>query len=139
MEAPDPIIIKEETPKEIDKIKEEFNAEIKSENSNNLQISIKNHSSYISISSLNKNEFLKTEFEKKYNFRELTKIKYLAGFDSIDDIFEQLKYEFQKKNLKINEENDLIKIIIPIDLIKIKEIISNCPKKLKMKMKSLMF
>ena len=68
MEAPDPIIIKEETPKEIDKIKEEFNAEIKSENSNNLQISIKNHSSYISISSLNKNEFLKTEFEKKYNF-----------------------------------------------------------------------
>ena len=33
---------------------------------------------------------------------ELIKIKYKAGLDSIDEIFEQLKFDFKKYNLKIN-------------------------------------
>lgn len=66
MEAPIPIAIKEETPKKIDKIKEQFNTEIKSDKNNNFEISLKNHSSHILISSLNKNDYSKTEFEKKY-------------------------------------------------------------------------
>ena len=51
--------------------------------------------------------------------------------DSIDEIFQQLKFDFKKDNIKLIEGIHLLKIIIPIDLIKEKEMIFELPIKIK--------
>ena len=51
--------------------------------------------------------------------------------DSIDEVYAQLKLEFDKNNIIINENNDKIKIIIPINHIKIKDITFTLYKKTK--------
>jgi len=49
--------------------------------------------------------------------------KFLAIFDSIDEIYEQIIYEFKKDSKKIIiQENNKINIIIPVEHLKIKEI-----------------
>ena len=126
MEAPKPIQF--ETPEEI---KEEFTVSIKSNKDNIFDIILKNYSSYILIIAIKKNDLLKLEFSNKYNFDVLNKIKYFAGFDSIDEIFEQFKYELTKTNLKLLEENNFIKINIPIEIVKIKELSFDLPIKMK--------
>ena len=131
MEAPQPIISKIEKPEENDMLKEEFNIKLNTEQNDFLEVNLKLYSSFILINALNERDISKEEYEKKYNLNDFTKIKYLAGFDSIDDIFEQLKFEFKKNNIKINKEKDLVKINIPIDFIKIKELIIELPKKQK--------
>lgn len=126
MEAPIPYQF--ETPNEM---KEVFKVSINSNNNNPFDIIVKNYSSYILIIANGKNDLLKLEFSNKYNYDELTKIKYFAGFDSIEEIFEQIKYELTKTNLKLMEEKNLIKIIIPIEMVKIKELTFDLPVKIK--------
>ena len=128
MEAPKPIQL--ETPNQI---KEEFKVSIKSNKNNPFDIILQNFSSYILIIAIKNNDILKLEFSNKYSFNELNKIKYFAGFDSIDEIYEQFKYEINKENLKLIEENDFMKIIIPIEFVKIKELIFDLPIQIKTK------
>ena len=123
MDAPKPFEI---TPKEL---KEEIFFSVKSDKNNIFDISLKNFSNYLLISANNKNDILENEFENKYFFNDLISNKYFAGFDSIDEIFEQLKFEFKKVDLKLYEEDFLIKIKIPIEFIKVKELIFDLPKK----------
>ena len=116
---------------ETPRIKEEFNIRIKSDKSNYFDIYITNNTSHILIKALNKNDISKTEFENKYNIKELIKIKCIEGLDSIDEIFRQLKIDFKKDNIKLIEEINLLKIIIPIDLKSEKELMFELPKKMK--------
>ena len=128
MEAPEPIF--KITIKDNDIITDEFNISIKSDKNNIFDILIKNFSSYLIIYAKNKSNF-ENEYEKKYYLEDLNKIKYLAGYDSIVDIFDQFKYEFKKENIKLFEGNNTIKINIPIELVKIKELIFELPLKKK--------
>ena len=131
MEAPEPIICKIETLGGDDKPKEEFNIKLNKEQNNYLETILKLYSSYILIIVFYEKDLSKEEFQKKFYLNDFTKNKYLAGCDSIDDVFEQLKFEFKKNNIKINQEKDMIKINIPIDYIKVKELIFELPKKQK--------
>ena len=126
MEAPEPIQF--ETP---DEYKEESTVSLESNKNNIFEIFLKNYSSHILIIAIKKKDNLKLEFSNKYNFDELNKIKYFAGFDSIDDIYEQIKFKLTKANLKLIEENNLIKIIIPIEFVKIKVLTFDLPIKIK--------
>lgn len=126
MEAPKPIDM--ETPKEID----EFNIELSSNENNFFKITLRYYNFYLLIVAFKRDDFNQTEFERKYFLNDLKKYKYFAGFDKIDDIFEQLKFkEFKKDNIKIIESNNLVKINIPIDFIKEKELIFDLPIKVK--------
>ena len=69
--------------------------------------------------------------KKKYFIEEFKNFKYLSFCDSIDEVYAQLKLEFDKNNIIINENNDKIEIIIPINHIKIKDITFTLYKKTK--------
>ena len=130
METPFPLAIEKEIIDSEDKPKEEFNIKMNKEN-NIIEITIKNYLSFILINCLNGNDVLKSEYEKKYKINEFIKIKYLSKFNSIDDIFEQLKCELKKNNIKIKKEKDLINIYIPIDFKEEKEMVFKLPIKIK--------
>jgi len=117
-----------ETP---DEYKEEFTVSLKSNKNNIFDIIIKKFSSHILIIALKNNDILKLEFSNKYNLDELYKNKYFTLFDSIDEIYSQFKVDLNKTSLKLIEENDLIKIIIPTENIKIKELTFELPLKIK--------
>ena len=117
MEAPKPI-----EPESADYLKEEKNYSINSQNKN-YNINIKNYYSYIIIDCFYLiDENKKVEFENKYFIEEFKNNKYLSICDSIDEVYSQLKIEFEKKNIIINENKEEIIIIIPINHIKLKDI-----------------
>ena len=84
----------------------------------------------ILISALKKND-ISIKFEKYYDLKQLINIKYAVTLDSIDKIYEKFKFDFKKDNIKLIEGIHLLKIIIPIDLIKEKEMIFELPIKIK--------
>ena len=131
MEPPTPF--ENKTPKgQLENIKQEISFSMRSNKNNNFIIFIKNLQSYILLSAQIKNEFNYVTYEKKYYFDELIKNKYLCICDSIDEIYEQLNLELKKNTFKINEEENKIKIIIPIEgFIKVKDIYFELPKKIK--------
>ena len=84
--------------------------------------------SYILLAAKIKDNLSGITYEKKYAYNELIKNKFLYICDSLDDIYEQLKLEFNKNNFKLNEEEKELKAIIPIEgFVKIKEIIFELP------------
>ena len=110
---------------EVEKGKQEVTFSKKSNKNNIFNISIKNLQSYILLSAKVKIYFNYIIFEKKYYYDELRKNKYFCIFDSIDEIYEQLIVELKKESFKVNEEENKLKIIIPIEgIIKVKEIYS---------------
>ena len=129
MEAPKPIDIGVITP-QISNIKEEANFIVNVDNKC-YKISLKNYSNSIGIYCFYINDENKSEYEKKYSFDELKNNKYLAICDSIDEMYSQLKVEFDKKITNIKESNENLDIIIPINHIKIKDITFNLPTKIK--------
>ena len=131
MEAAKPIDIVTNKPEDNEIFKEEKSYLIESDNKN-YNLYIKNFSSYIILFCSYKTEDInKYEYEQKYLLEQFKNNKYLAICDSIDEVYVQLKMEFDKNSTKIKEDNDTINISIPINHIKIKEITFDLPKKIK--------
>ena len=64
-----------------------------------------------------------SRIQKKFYLNDFKNNKLLSLCESIDEIYDQLILEFKKDNKKaIVEENNKIIIIIPIEIVKIKEI-----------------
>ena len=106
-----------------EKIKEEKSFQFISNKQNNFNIIFQNCSSYIKLYTNIQNELINKEYEKKYYLEDLKKNKFLSLCDSIDEVYEQLILELQKKNNKmIIEKEKEIEIIIPVELVKVKEI-----------------
>ena len=129
MEQPNSIVFQAITP-EKENLLEEKNYLINSDNKN-FNLYIKNYSSFIIIYCYYETENNKYEYEKKYLLKQLKNNKYLALCESIDEIFIQLKMEFDKNTTTIKENNNEINIVIPINHIKIKNITFILPKKIK--------
>ena len=113
--------------------------EIKKENSYTI-ISDKNHSFNLNIQNLNfsikiiaiyQDDIIKQIYEKKMLLEELKKNKFLGLCDSIDEIYDELTHNLSKNQTKILEETNQIYISIPIDHLKIKEILFVIEEKLK--------
>ena len=106
-----------------EEIKEEKSFEFQSNKQNNFNIIFQNCSSYIKLFANIQKELTNKVYEKIYYLEDLKKNKFLAICDSIDEVYEQLIFELQKKNNKIIiEKAKEIEIIIPVEYIKVKEI-----------------
>ena len=117
-----------------EEIKEEKSFQFQSNKQNNFNIIFQNCSSYIKLfANIQKEltnifaniqkELTNKVFEKIYYLEDLKKNKFLAICDSIDEVYEQLIFELEKKNNKrIIEKEKEIEIIIPVEHIKVKEI-----------------
>jgi hypothetical protein len=129
MEAPEPGGIGLLTP-EIQNLKEESNYIVNVKNKS-YNLCLQNYDIFINIYCFYMKDENKHEYEKRYSLEELKNNKYLAICDSIDELYTQLKLEFNKNITSIQESNDSIKIIIPINHIKIKDITFHLPTKIK--------
>ena len=109
---------------------EEKTYSINSKNKN-FNLSIKNFNSFITIYCFYKTQFDKHEFEKKYFLDDFKANKFLSICDSINEVYNQLKIEFDRNNINIKENKENIIIITPINHIKIKEITFILSKKIK--------
>ena len=106
-----------------EEIKEEKSFQFQSNKQNNFNIIFQNCSSYIKLFANIQKELTNKVFEKIYYLEDLKKNKFLAICDSIDEVYEQLIFELEKKNNKrIIEKEKEIEIIIPVEHIKVKEI-----------------
>jgi hypothetical protein len=100
----------------------EYICKVTSNKGNYFNITIKNLSTFIEINAFCQDELKKNEYTKKYGLNELKEIKYLSICDSIDEIYEELNYEFSTKTPTIYENDTNINIYIPISHSKYKEI-----------------
>ena len=96
-------------------------------------IDISNNHKSINIYAFFQGEIIKEKYEKKYSETELKMNKYLSLLDSIDEIFVEIINIFDKKikEIKIFEDTNQITINLPLEGIKIKEIILVLDKKVK--------
>ena len=97
----------------------------------NIEIS-KNHDN-IYIYAFFQGEIIKEEYEKKFSIKDLKINKYLSLLDSIDEIYVEIINIFDKKikEIKIFEETNTLTINLPLEGIKIKDIILVLNKKIK--------
>lgn len=104
--------------------KREKSFQIESNKKNFANVIIKNCSSHIKLcAKLKQNNQMEKEFENIYYLKDLKANKFLNICDSIDEIYEQLVFEFGKENnKKCVEQNKEIIIIISVEHIKVKEI-----------------
>ena len=109
-------------------VKEEMKLEksfkINSDKNNLFSLNITNLTTSIELSVNLENEIIKHIYKKKYSFEELKKInKYFLLHETIDEIYDDLILLMNKNQTKIYEENRSIKLSIPLESLKIKEII----------------
>ena len=107
------------------KIKEEKSYTIESNKKNIFNLVIKNCFSFIKFcANLNQKNLIEKNYEKIYCLEELKANKFLSICDCIDEVYQQIIFELDKKNNNkmLFEENKEIIIIIPVEHIKVKEI-----------------
>ena len=110
------------TPKQIIKKEKIFN--INSDKNHSFSVNLKNLSECLEISLNFQDEIVKHTFIKKYSFEELKKInKYFLLYETIDEIYEDLILLLNKNQSKINEDSKCVKLCIPVESVKIKEIV----------------
>ena len=126
MEPPTPLFYEK---KEI--FKEESKYVINSNKNNSFNLIIKNFTSFIEINASNPKDIKKNEFIKKYSLIDLKDNKFLSICDTIDEIYEELLFEFSKNNSIIIENENNIIIKIPVTHAKYKEIFFSINKKVK--------
>ena len=122
---------KEKIPTPQEKFKSEAKYTINSNTNNSYNIIIKNLSSNIEINAFYKDDIKNNEFINKFIFEKFKKNKFLSICESIDEIYDELIFEFSKKNSTISENENEISIIIPVAHVKYKEINLNLNKKIK--------
>ena len=95
---------------------------INSNKGNSFNIIVKNLNSFIEITANYQDNKEINQFSKKYSLLNLKEIKFLSICDSIDEIYDELLFEFSKNNSTLLEDTDQIIINIPIIHAKYKEI-----------------
>ena len=78
------------------------------------------------------NNFIHKSFSGKYSSREINENKYFLQFDSLSEIFDEIKLRISDNKIKIKEEENNLQIKIPLPSQKHKEIVFD----LKMKSKN---
>ena len=121
MEAP---TIKEE-------IKVENSYKIISDKNNSFNLIFQNLNSSIQIIASYQDNILTHYYEKNIIFDELKKNKYFLICETIDEIYDELIRNLNKNQTKIIEETNQIIINIPVEYLKIKEILFVVNEKIK--------
>ena len=129
MEPLTPFCLEKSTSEIQDIFKAESKYNINSNKGNNFIITIKNLTSFIEINADYQNNKELNHFNKKYSLKNLKEIKFLSICDSIDEIYDELLFEFSKNNSTIIEDINQIIINIPITHVKYKEISFNLNKR----------
>lgn len=105
-----------------EKFKAEYKCQIISNKNKPFSLTIKNLSNFLEINAFYQAIFQKKEYTKKYSFGELKEIRFLSICDTIDEIFEELKFEFSNNSPRIEEDINKINVILPNTHTKFKEI-----------------
>ena len=112
-----------ELPTQKEEIKMVKNYNINSDKNHLFSFKITNLTTSIELDVIFQDEIIQHIFNKKYSYEELRKIsKYFLLHETIDEIYDDIILLMNKNQTKILEENKSIKICIPIDSIKIKEL-----------------
>ena len=131
METPEPVFDEKIELKNQEKFKVETKYIINSNKNNSFNIIIRNLTSYIEINASYKDNIKRDEFKQKYSLINLKENKYLSICESIDEIYEELIFDFSKNNSIILENENQITIKIPVSHSKYKEISFTINKKIK--------
>ena len=131
METPAPLSVENILSKNNEKFKSESNYNINSNKNNCFNIFIRNLTSCIEINASYQNDIKKEEFKEKFSLSNLKENKYLSICESIDEIYEELIFDFSKNNSIILENENQITIKIPVSHSKYKEISFTLNKKIK--------
>ena len=112
-----------ESPTAKEEIKQEDSFLIISNKNHSITLTFQNLNSSIRIFGSYEDDIIKHNYEKKLTIDELIQNKYLGLCETIDEIYLEL-ITLQKKNqTKIIEETNQIYISIPIENLRIKEIL----------------
>ena len=92
---------------------------------------IQNKNSSIFISVYSQAEIGQRNYTNEFSFEELKKNRYLSIHESINEVYEEITNLIKKKNkdVKLIEKENKIEINIPLENIKVKEIILNLNEK----------
>ena len=101
--------------------KKSFN--INSDKNHIFILNIENLITTIEFTTYYKDNYIQHNYEKKFNLDELKKNIYLGLCETIDEMYEQIIILFEKNQTHIIEDTNQISIIIPVEHIKIKEIV----------------
>ena len=115
-----------------EKFKAEYKCQIISNKNKPFSLTIKNMSNFLEINAFYQAIFQKKEYTKKYSFGELKEIRFLSICDTIDEIFEELKFEFSNNSPRIEEDINKINVILPNTHTKFKEITFELFEKIKL-------
>ena len=120
-----------EAPTVKEEIKVENSYKIISDKNNSFNLIFQNLNSSIQIIASYEDNLLTHYYEKNIIFDELKKNKLLGICDSIDEIYDELIHDLNKNQTKIIEETNQIIINIPVEYLKIKEILFVINEKIK--------
>ena len=112
-----------EPPTAKEEIKQENSYSIISDKNHTFNLIFQNLNSIIGISASYQDDIMKHNYNKKLTLDELKQNKYLGLCDSIDEIYEELITLMKKNQSKIIEETNQIYISIPVEYVKVKEIL----------------
>ena len=131
METPSPIIM-EKPFMDNSKLKTQNIFDIITNKNNSYKIIFNNFSNFIQIKTNFEKDLAKKEFIKNYFLEDLKSNKYFSIFDSVDEIYDQIILDLNNSGKKIiEEENNTIAVIIPVNNIKIKQIEFTLAEKIK--------
>ncbi len=116
MEPPTPATTKEE-------VKQQNSYSINSDKNHSFNITFQNLNSTIGISATYEDDIMKHYYKKKIYLDQLKQNKYLGLCENIDEIYDLLTILLNKNQSKIIEQTNKIFINIPVDHVKIKEIL----------------
>ena len=99
-----------------------FQKEFKTDKNNTYLINFTSSDS-LEIKANNLNNIIKKSFSNKFSFREITENRYFLQFDSLNEIFDELNERVNNSKIIIEENENNIKIKIPLLSSKNKEIL----------------
>ena len=137
MEPPTPLFFEKSSPEIQEILKSESKYNINSNKGNSFNIIIKNLTYFIEITANNQDNKELNQFTKKYSLLNLKEIKFLSICDTIDEIYDELLFEFSKNNSTLLEYSNEIIINIPIIHAKYKEISFILNKRIKVEKENL--
>ena len=109
---------------EVSTIKSEKSYIIISDKKHSFSLTFQNLISSINISASFQDDIIKHSYKSNYNLDSLKKMnKYFLIYESIDEIYNDLILFLNKNQTKIIEKANIIQISIPIESMKIKEIL----------------
>ena len=112
-----------EPPTAKEEIKQENSYSIISDKNHTFNLIFQNLNSIIGISASYQDDIMKHNYNKKLTLDELKQNKYLGICESIDEIYEELIRLMKKNQFEIIEQTNQIYISIPVEYVKVKEIL----------------